>query len=126
MSRKKKKTDHPAEVVPHSKMKRSQMTSPANSANGYTEPVTLDGNALPSGEGWMRQIPDDKTLYVAGVKNVRMSDGSAVKFYRMMVKKDEVKRLRKQTKKKLQRIACDDREHAKRDVRALLVLLGKS
>jgi hypothetical protein len=103
------------------------MTSPENEAKSYTDPATLDGSPLPTKEdGWMTTLPNDPTLRVAGIKVVKMADGSALKFYKMLVKPAEVKRLRKQLKKKLQRIARDDREHAKRDVRALLVMLGKS
>ena len=124
---KKNQKDHSTAAVPHSQQKRREMTSPANELKNYTEPTTLDGSPLPAkAEGWMAAIPDDPTLYVAGVKVLKMADGSFLKLYKLMVKPAEVKKLQKKLKEKMRRIARDDREHAKRDVRAFLVMLGKA
>lgn len=89
--------------------------------------VSWDGTALP--DGWVPQLPGDPTLRVIGVRCVRMSDGSTLKLYKLTVCKEEVTKLRKAAKKKLQRIKRENeaaaRRDAKRNARLMLHMLGK-
>lgn len=86
----------------------------------------VDGQPLPAAcDGWMTARPDDPTLYCAGVRVIRMNDGSSVKFYRVMVKPEVLKAKQKQAKRLMRKIEREDAAAVKRRVRLTLALIGK-
>jgi len=94
---------------------------------GEQQPVALDGKPLPNrADGWMLSIPNDSELFVTAITCLKLSDGTNCRWYRMMVKPQVVKAKRKAAKKLMQRIERENREMAKRRVRALLIMLGKA
>ncbi len=122
------------EVTPHSREKRKPMQQDSQWSKRYAPPVPVDGQQIPDpAAGW---VPDaaqsDAHIYVAGVKVIRMTDGSTRKFYRLLVRPAEVKRKRELATKKLKQIRREIREaekkeakQRKRQIRVVLAVLGR-
>lgn len=97
------------------------------SEHSTEEPQPIDGSSLPSSsDGWCPVIPQGDGLYVAGVKVIRLSDGSCLKLYRVLVKPSVIKAQKKRLKRLKQRIERDDNKAARQRVRLTLLLLGKT
>ncbi|MCU1240986.1 MAG: hypothetical protein JWO71_1712 [Candidatus Acidoferrum typicum] len=116
----------------HSALKREQMQSKSKRRKLLLQdPAPVDGQPLPdAAEGWTPDKPKaDNTLSVSAVKNIRMSDGSSRKFYRMSVPVTEVKRMKKRARLLARNIRREDAKAAKkaarRTARELLFRMGK-
>jgi hypothetical protein len=99
-------------------------------AYGNAEPVPVDGQTLPSSsEGWQEERTTNPELYCAAVRVIRLTDGSSVKLFKVLIRPDVLAQKRKAAKKLLKRVKRENRQAAdvaaKRKVRALLFALGK-
>jgi hypothetical protein len=134
--RSKKKAATPAAAMPkeeksklfHSKGELSVIEVKRQKLEHSTEDAqSFDGSALPSSsDGWRPVIPQGDGLYVAGVKVIRLSDGSCLKLYRVLVKPSVIKAQKKRLKRLKNRIERDDEKAAKRRVKMLLLMIGKA
>jgi hypothetical protein len=111
-----------------SELKQQQRQQNMERSNN-ADVVPVDGELLSSADGWQTTRPDNPELYVASVRTVRMSDGTNVKMFKVLICPDVLKAKRKAVKKLKQRIAREDREAAdvaaKQRVKLVLALMGK-
>jgi hypothetical protein len=112
----------------HSRTKRREMQRDGELTTQTA--TTADGSTLPStADGWQQTRPDNPELYISAVRTVRMTDGSSVKLFKVLIRPEVLKAKQRTAKKLLKRARRDNAEaeakQAKRHVRLMLALLGK-
>lgn len=86
----------------------------------------FDGGPLPDpADGWLTSIPDDVELHLVGVRCIRMTDGSSVRYYRVLMRGSVLKKKRAKLRRKLRELDQSLAKVAKQETRTLLFLMGK-
>ncbi|HTS06794.1 MAG TPA: hypothetical protein VMP68_14540 [Candidatus Eisenbacteria bacterium] len=90
------------------------------------DPIPVDGLPLPdASEGWMQTRSSDPELHCVGVRCIRLTDGSHLKYFKMLVKPSVMKRKKAKLRRKLRELDQGIARAAKQEARLTLWMMGK-
>ena len=92
----------------------------------HNEPLPVDGQPLPDhSEGWMLTRVSDPELHCVAVRCIRLTDGTNVKYFKMLVLPSVMKTKRAKLRRKMRELDKSIAKAAKQEARLTLFLMSK-